>query len=171
MAMILAIVPFTSCQKADVVSNEEQSLQLQAPSGQRIAATVQDVREEAAGIIIRKHGTLQGFRLTHIEYLPVRKGFAAIISYRLSDGSTGNYATVSDTRFATTSPSVGTTPETAEVFAAAMETGDDTGSRVSFICMRIGACDCRIQGVVDAESGVVTWKCSCIECLMLLIIT
>ncbi|HYF32952.1 MAG TPA: hypothetical protein VD993_17630 [Chitinophagaceae bacterium] len=172
MAMALAILPFTSCQKSETVSEEEKLLQLQAPSGQHIAAAISDVRAEAAAIILDKFGTGKAFRLTAIEYLNVTKGYAAIISYRLSDGTTGNYATVADAAFTVEAASIRTNSvKTKKTSGASAIINDESVSKVTLQCLKTGTCECKISATINAETGTITWKCSCTDCEMQIIIS
>ena len=172
MAMIMAVVPFVSCNKAGNVPNEEK-LQLEAPSGQKIAASASDLMKQASTIITEMFGKQQSFQITGIGYLNVSKGFAAIVNYQLEDGTVGNYAIIDGVSFALDSKSI-STRKPAKKTNDDTVLADETSSRVTLSCQKApgGNCICKIQGVIDAQTGVITWKCNCQnDCEMVIIIS
>ena len=171
-AMTLAIAPLFSCNKAESVPNEEK-LQLEAPSGQRIAASASDLMKQSSTIINELFGKKQSFQLTGIEYLNVSKGYAAIISYQLSDGTVGNFATIEGVSFKTDAASISTRKPAKQVKDDTV-LADESGSRVSLVCQKIPptSCPCKIKGILDLITGVITWKCDCTnDCEMVIIIS
>jgi hypothetical protein len=165
--MCFFVLPLLSCKKADSNAEHEQSLSLKAPSGQSIAPSLTSLRADAARIILKKFGSAQEFQITHIEYLPVSKGFAAIISYELSNGEKGNFASFTGVKFRVISQSVITDMATAEQLSTgealeSLEGGN--GGKITITCSRTGTCECKVQGTVNTNTGVVTWGCSCEQC-------
>jgi hypothetical protein len=171
-AMTLAIAPFMSCNKAGNVPNEEK-LQLESPSGQMIAATASDLMRQTSDVLFELFGKKQLFELTNVEYLNVSKGYAAIVSFRLNDGTIGNYAIVEGVSFHLDSKSISTRKPARKTNDNTV-LADDAGSRVSLVCQRTAGsnCQCKIQGTLDATTGTITWKCDCQSgCEMVVIIS
>lgn len=173
MAMTLAVAPFIACNKAGSIPNEEK-LQLEAPSGEKIAASAAELMKEASAIITEISGKKQEFQLTGVEYLDVNKGFAATVTYQLSDGTTGNFAIVEGVGFTLDSKSV-TTRRPAKKSNDNTVLADEGGSsRVTLVCQRDpgSPCECTIRGVVDLVTGLITWSCNCSStCQMVIIIS
>ena len=170
--MTLAIAPFTSCNKAESVPNEEK-LQLEAPSGQRIAASASDLMKQSSTVITELFGKKQSFQLTGVEYLNVSKGYAAIISYQLSDGTVGNFATIEGVSFKIDATSI-STRKPAKKAKDDTVLADESGSKVSLVCQKVPPtnCPCKIQGVLNTQTGTITWKCDCQnDCEMVVIIS
>ena len=170
--MAMAITPFFSCNKAGNVPNEEK-LQLEAPSGERIAASASDLMSQTSAILFEMTGKKQAFQLTNVEYFKVSKGFAAIVTYQLSDGTVGNYATVQDVNFTIASPAVSTRKPAKKTNDNSV-LADESSSKVTLLCQKVpgSTCDCKIQGIIDLSTGVITWKCSCQnDCEMVVIIS
>ena len=172
MAMTLAIVPFISCNKAGNVPNEEK-LQLEAPSGERIAASASDLMKQTSAIIVEMFGKKQAFQITAVEYLNVSKGVAAIVTYELNDGTIYNYAVAGDANFTIASPTV-STRKPAKKSNDNTVVADESSSKVTLVCQKVpgGTCNCKIKGVVDVTTGVVTWSCNCQnDCEMVVIVS
>ena len=172
MAMIMAIAPFMSCDKAGNVPNEEK-LQLEAPSGQSIATSTADLMRQTSTVITEMSGKKQSFQITGIEYLNVSKGYAAIVSYQLDDGTVGNYATIDGISFTLDSKSI-STRKPAKKTSDNTVVADEASSKVTLTCQKSpgGNCNCKIQGVLDSQTGTITWKCNCQnDCEMVIIIT
>ena len=161
--MSLIILPAISCKKSDT-AQKPQSLSLKAPSGQQIAQSVTALRTEASGIISKKFGGKQDFEITNIDYLPVNQGYAAIISYRISSGETGNFASFSGIRFKISSQSITTDYPTAQYLSGNAEAQNADAGKITITCTRNGTCECKVQGTVDTNTGIVTWGCSCEQC-------
>ena len=145
-----------SCQKNASTSNNEKALKLQAPSGQQVAASIQQLKAEAARVILFKYNTEQEFQLTNIEYLPVTTGYAAIVSYTLQDGTTGNYGIFQGVQFnLPPSSGVGVIPQDASASKEA--------SGKATICCR-GTCQCSLSATINTDTGVITVNCGCSNC-------
>jgi hypothetical protein len=148
MASLVLLSP--SCQKNAGLSKQEQSLSLHAPSGQRIAATVHDLKTHASAIVENKFGKGQDFQLMRIDYLPVEKGYAAIVFYELKNGTIGNYGIFSGVSYD---------------LAASDETAvQEEDSKVTISCDKKGTCDCNLSGTYNPNTGVVTVNCGCSTC-------
>ena len=149
MAFLFAI----SCRKQDA---GEGTLNLQSPSGLRIAASVDDLKKDAAAAITRKYGSPRDINITAIRYLPVGKGYAAIVDYRLADGTAGNYAVLYRTNYKIASEE--------DVYSA--------NRQVHMVCASTGECDCYVTNVkIDDEAGTVSFSCSCGACIPVIIVT
>ena len=148
MASLVLLMP--SCQKNAGLSKQEQSLSLEAPSGQRIAATVQELKAHASEIVGNKFGKGKDFQLMRIEYLPVEKGYAALVFYELENGAVGNYGIFSGVEY-----DLVTSDETAVEYES---------SRVTISCVKKGTCDCSLSGSVNPNTGVITVNCGCSTC-------
>ena len=172
MAMIMAIAPFVSCNKAGNVPNEEK-LQLEAPSGQKIAASASDLMRQTSIVITEMFGKIQSFQITGIDYLNVSKGYAAIVSYQLDDGTVGNYATIDGVSFTLDAKSI-STRKPAKKTSDNTVVADDASSKVTLTCQKVPGsnCPCKIQGILDTQTGTITWKCNCQnDCEMVIIIS
>lgn len=150
MAIILAIAPFLSCNKAGDIP-DEKNLQLTAPSGEQIAVSASDLKAKMSAVIAKNFGAKKDFRVTGIEYLNTGKGYAALISYELSDGTAGSFLRVKGLKYTIASQSVTVVP-------------GDAGSREAYIFCRLisGTCNCKVTSVViDTEAGTITVGCNC----------
>ncbi len=155
--MVSMVLLIPSCQKNSGVSEEEKALSLEAPSGQQIAVTIQELKSEASDMLRNKFGTGTDFQLTLIEYLPAAKGYAAIIHYRLEDGTTGNYGIFSEVSFAVAPGSVSD--------LAVRKTVDPIeAGRVTITCVKKGSCECRLSATINTDTGVITVSCGCSTC-------
>lgn len=141
-----------SCQKQQVVQNDETPINFLSPSGVRIAASMGDLKKEAAVVITKKYGVLKEATITGVEYLQADKGYAAIINYILGDGTIGNFAMISGGKYKLPSGEV-----------------TEVAGKVSILCVQMGPCDCFIRATIDAETGVITYSCSCGTCIPLII--
>ena len=172
VAMTMAVAPFFSCNKAGNIPNEDK-LQLEAPSGLRIAASASDLMKQTSAIIVEMLGKKQEFQITGVEYLNASKGIAAIVTYQLNDGTIGNYAIAEGTNFTIDATSV-STRKPAKKTNDNTVLADDASNRVTLVCQKApgSTCECKIQGVIDASTGVITWKCNCQnDCEMVIIIS
>ena len=149
VAMACLALLSLSCQKNAAVSAKEKTLKLDAPSGQHIA-TIGELKQQAAQVVLNKHGKEQSFEITSIDFLPVAKGYAAIISYRLQNGITSNFAVFSGVKFNVASSSITT--------SAAQE----KDGKVTISCK--GTCSCTLSATVNADTGVITVNCGCSGC-------
>lgn len=148
-----------SCQKNAGISDKEKALQLQAPSGQLIAATIHALKAEASEIVLNKFGK-QDFQLTQIEYLPVTSGYAAIVYYQLEDGTTGNYGNFSEVKYVVPLPlETVTIPQKNKGVSNPGE-----NAKVTISCVKKGSCECHLSATINADSGVITVSCGCSTC-------
>ncbi len=159
--LTLAAVGVVSCQ-IEKLTTKEEALNLTAPSGMAIASNIADLKSDAAKIIAAKYGK-QSFEITGIEYLPVKEGFAAIVSYRIANGATGNFAIFEGVKFNIQSQSIVTDTKTGKYLTSG-ETAKSNGGSIKIICNRTGDCECRVEGTLDTNTGIATWRCSCEQC-------
>lgn len=153
IATMAVIWCFTiSCQKQQVVQKEEIPIDLLSPSGMRIAASMGELKKEAAVVITKKYGSGKDATITGIEYLPAEKGYAAIINYRLGDGTIGNFAMIAGGKYRLPSGDV-----------------TEVAGKVSIICVQVATCVCFIRATIDADTGVITYSCNCGTCIPLII--
>ena len=144
-----------SCQKNASTSNNEKALKLQAPSGQQVAASIQQLKAEAARVILFKYNTEQEFQLTNIEYLPVTKGYAAVVTYTLQDGTTGNYGVFQGVQFnLPPSSGVGIIPEN--------NASKEAAGKATISCR--GTCQCSLSATINTDTGIITVNCGCNSC-------
>ncbi|HYC28978.1 MAG TPA: hypothetical protein VEB42_09180, partial [Chitinophagaceae bacterium] len=113
---------------------------LMAPSGQRIAASMRALKAESVQIISGKHAGVREFEITDVSYLPVKKGYAAIITYRLQDGTTDSYGIFSGVEL--------NLPQ-----RAALST-DASYGKVKISCA--GTCTCHLSTTINTDTGVIT---------------
>lgn len=155
MACVIVCVT-VSCHKEKAVSNQKTPVNLLAPSGARIAASLDDLRKNAAATITRKHGSALDITITSVQYLQAEKGYAAIVNYRLPDGTLGNFAVVRGVSYQLTA-------------SQAVRTADE---EVHIVCAAVSECSCFITGVrIDAEGGTIVFNCTCGACVPLIIIS
>lgn len=145
-----------SCQKNASTSKNESALKLQAPSGQQVAASIQQLKAEAARVILFKYNTEQEFQLTNIEYLPVTKGYAAIVSYTLQDGTTGRYAVFQGVQFNLPSSSG------AGIIPPINASQQEAAGKATISCK--GTCQCSLSATINTDTGVITVNCGCSNC-------
>jgi hypothetical protein len=145
-----------SCQKHSSISNKEKNINLDAPSGQRIASTIQQLKEDAVQVIVSKHAGLQAFEITGIDFLPVKKGYAAIVSYRLQDGTAGSYGIFSGVRYRLAQP------HQLSVMANYQDESMAVDGKISITCE--GTCNCKMSTTINTDTGVITVDCGCNNC-------
>jgi hypothetical protein len=149
IAAVMALLFLSlSFRKDASISNKERELSLNAPNGQRIATGVRALKAEAAQLLARKHGSVQAFEITGVSFLPVKKGYAAIVSYRLQDGTTSSYGIFSGVQL-----------KLPHKKALSMEANYD---QVKIVCL--GICFCHLSVTIDTDTGVITVDCGCLTC-------
>jgi hypothetical protein len=145
-----AILFVFSCQKAKDVPPTEPGLNLQAPSGQAIAAGVDDLKVIGLKALANKEAQT-GFTLTSIDYLPVAKGYAALVHYRLLNGSEGTFAVVSGVKLQAPGKDGGTLYE-------------DNSKQFLLTCTPYGYCVCRAYLYYNSNNQTITYSCGCESC-------
>jgi hypothetical protein len=148
-----------SCQKNANLSAKEKTLSLEAPSGRRVASSMQQLKSDAVPTLIAKYGTAEQFEITGIQYLAITKGFAAIVSYRLENGTTGNYGIFSGVKVVL--PKAHELTVTKDRLSASTQMREADG-KVTISCK--GTCTCRMSATINADTGVITVDCGCSDC-------
>lgn len=150
------VVLATSCKKNTNTSSKEEALELKAPSGQQIASGIQQLKAEAARVILFKHNTEQPFQITNVNYLAATKGYAAIVAYTLQDGTAGSYAVFSGVKYnVTNAAELSVVPRNKNSHAMA-------DAKVTITCR--GTCNCVLSATINANTGVITVDCGCSNC-------
>ena len=155
-AVVALLLLSLSCQKNSTITNKEKNLNLDAPSGQRIASSIEQLKTEAAQIILSKHLGGQSFELTGINFLPVKKGYAAIVSYRLQDGITGSFGIFSGVKYKLAQP------DEFSIMANYQDESMAADGKISITCE--GNCNCKMSTTINTETGVITVDCGCNNC-------
>lgn len=137
-----------SCKHDPNSGEHTSSLDLIAPSGQRIASSIEQLKSRANRVIILKNGALVDFTITKIKYYPVKTGLLAEIKYILKGGVEGNFILQT---IPTTNKSTSIRPDVMR----------------SYSCSKNGGCQetCAVQ-IVQTPDGTYTVTCSCSECKM-----
>ena len=151
MAVAALLLLSVSCQKNSTASNKEKELNLAAPSGQRIAASINQLRVDALQVIINKHDGPQEFEITGINFLPIKKGYAAIVSYRLQDGTENSFGIFSGVKYKLAHPN-----------ANALNESMAADGKVTISCQ--GTCTCKMSTTINTDTGVITVDCGCSNC-------
>lgn len=123
------------------------AVNLTAPTGQRIAASVQSLKAESVQLISHKHGSV-AFEIISVSYLPVKQGYAAIVSYRLQNGITGSYGIFAGVPLQL--------PNQSALNVEARE------GKVKITCE--GTCTCHLSVTINSDTGVITVECGCSSC-------
>jgi hypothetical protein len=147
-ALIVISLFAISCKHDTNSSDPAPTLNLVAPSGQRIASSIEQLKLRAYPVIIRKNGALVDFTITKINYYPVKTGLLAEIKYISKEGIEGNFILQSSH---STNKSASISPDVMR----------------SYSCSKNGACQetCAVQAV-QTPDGTFTVTCSCSECKM-----
>lgn len=107
-AFIAGIVLLTGCthelQPVEPHPSDDKQLSLVAPNGEMIAPSLQALQAETADMVISQFGNAFPFEITDIEYATPGDGYLAVISYRLANGRTSNFAKSNSTEAITHSP-------------------------------------------------------------------
>ena len=156
VAVATCLVLSLSCQKNASTSNNEKALNLQAPSGQQVAASIQQLKAETARVILFKYNIEQEFQVTNIEYLPVKRGFAAIVTYRLQDGTTGTYGVFQGVQFTLPSSSG------AGIIPPINALQQEAAGKATISCK--GNCQCSLSATINTDTGIITVSCGCNSC-------
>lgn len=82
----------------------------------------------------------------------------------MSDGTIGNYADFSGIQFKIQSQSVITDAKSGKKIQSNVAAREDGVGKITITCTRTGTCECKVEGTVDTNTGVVTWRCSCEQC-------
>jgi hypothetical protein len=69
----------------ETASNSEGELNLSAPNGDVLASSVTELKKWTATVISDKFGSERQFKLTGIEYLDVKEGFAAKVNFEVAN--------------------------------------------------------------------------------------
>lgn len=156
LAAVAALLLFSlSCQKHSTASDKEKDLNLDAPSGQRIASSIRQLKSDALKLIFTKHAGMQEFEITKISYLPVSKGYAAMISYRLQNGTAGSFGIFKGVKYKLAQPGELFISNNGEVQSSA-------DGKISISCS--GTCNCKMTTTINTETGVITVDCGCNNC-------
>lgn len=97
VAFLSCLILFSGCSKdqwddAPAISEKESSLNLVSPSKVRIATNIATLKNETDYIISYLHnGMSKDFEIVDIQFLPVSRGWAALIEYQTTDGVISNY--------------------------------------------------------------------------------
>jgi hypothetical protein len=94
LLLIIAILGFTfgSCDKEsdEFVDNGNTSINLTAPNGQRIAATIEVLTNLVTEVIEEKYGENKDVEINDVIYYDTDQGFIAEIRYMTYDGHSSN---------------------------------------------------------------------------------
>ncbi|HYC27780.1 MAG TPA: hypothetical protein VEB42_03175 [Chitinophagaceae bacterium] len=153
---VMAIVLVLSCQKTSRSSTDERTLNLTAPSGQQIAKSFDKLKNTTASVLEAKLGIRQNFTITSIDYLPVPKGCAAVINFKLDNGQTGSVGVLSINNLKALTPAV-------DAGSGAMYDDADSNTVLAYLTCT-GTCECRAYLAYNKRTGEVTKSCGCEEC-------
>jgi hypothetical protein len=148
-----AILLLLSCQKMKRTAVEEPTLNLTAPSGQPIAANAKQLKEMTANMLVEKFNVQQAVTITGIDYLPVKQGYAATISFQLADGMKGSYGILSSHYLKRLTPALP---------AVQIENGDLQSKTYMLVCT--GPCQCRAFMAYNYSTNTLYWSCGCEAC-------
>jgi hypothetical protein len=164
MMLFPSCIVFTACNddiSDQQISLRESSLNLVAPSGEKIADDIVSLRSEVSQVVAETFGVEKKFEITALNYVPLKKGFAVTIEYETADGFAKNYLKRSSKVsiefagalvivFNSSSPRLKNGPESS-----------DAGGRGRVECSGHGNCnDCRIVETRDDVTGNVIIRCS-----------
>ncbi|MDR1170404.1 MAG: hypothetical protein LBK97_06180 [Prevotellaceae bacterium] len=94
IGMISAGIFMQSCSQDDdlgntKISENEQSLNLTAPNGEKIAENIYRLKEIVSVSVAEKFGIDKEFCITSLKYIPVQEGYSVLIKYETSDNLVG----------------------------------------------------------------------------------
>lgn len=96
LILSIFLIGMTGCndevENFESIPQQEETLQLQAPNGEKIAANLEDLKAQTALLVAQSFGDDYPFAITNIEYADVHDGFLALVTYQLEDGTISNYA-------------------------------------------------------------------------------
>lgn len=147
MALTIGLV-MAACNKQGDLANQQEFL-LKAPSGVTIATNSDDLMKVALETV----PNAKDLKITKVDYLPVKTGFAAIVWYKTKAGAAGNFAYVRYPKVAYEAKQLVVKRGTAN---SQLITGDITVS-----CN--GSCGCVVSGEIKPD-GTITFKCGCSDC-------
>lgn len=90
----------------------------------------------------------ENVEIVNVQHLPVKQGYAAIITYKNQDGTTGNYGIFSGVQLNLSN-------------GAALNTEMRDG-KVKISCA--GTCTCHLSTTINTDTGVITVDCGCSSC-------
>jgi hypothetical protein len=168
--MISAGIFMQSCSQDNdfseiTINEDENSLNLIAPNGEKIADNIVSLKNETAQIIAETFGIEKEFEITNLNYLPTEKGYVVFVEYKTSDGIIKNYVKAHNAfvNYSTNNLQI------RHLSNPRLKSGNEGSSykKVKFECLPNGNCNsCIIQGVYDPSTGENTIRCSCEECQM-----
>jgi hypothetical protein len=145
------------------VDEKECSFNLKSPSGEKIASDISSLKNELVPSIAERFEVNKSFTITDIKYLPLEKGYSAIISYITEDGYEGNIVKTNNLSFNNPSDLVVKIRSGSTRLKSGSESG--SGGTVTISCKKLGSCDCIVT--VTYKNGVTTYSCgSCDNCEM-----
>lgn len=122
---------FAYCNKADTPPNTPESI---------LARAGTDIQKIT--------GIKQDYTITGVKQVGNDKGVVTLVSYRLKDGTEGNYAVFSGVRYKLNGQTYTAQPN----------------ARESYSCTRTGICPCFLLVFYDADEDVYYLTCSCSDC-------
>ncbi|HBN28602.1 MAG TPA: hypothetical protein DD421_06115 [Clostridiaceae bacterium] len=160
------VIFMSGCSKEDIkmnIAENEYLLDIVAPSGEKIANNITELKKETAFIIAETFEIDKTFEITNLNYLPCKKGYIAIIEYLTEDGMKGTYAISKDAEVNYSTDNV--ILKSSSRLRSSSENGG--GGQTKFVCKPHGNCStCTLQGSYNPNTGENTITCSCNECKM-----
>jgi hypothetical protein len=153
---------FFSCQKSSS-SKQANQINLTAPSGEAIASNIEELTSQAGKVVASKYGSNQSLEIVKVDYLPFKTGLAALVTYKLPDGTTNNFAINHNVPYVLASRSL--QAKTVDAVASPdVAPPPPPPTKITVSCS--GTCSCTVQGTINMTTGVITYTCSCSTCDM-----
>jgi len=86
------------------ISKEEQLLNLTAPSGEKIADNIGQLKDLVSVFVAEKFEIDKEFYLTSLDYMPLEKGYIVLIKYKTFDNEVGGIVRTNNTSLLTVDP-------------------------------------------------------------------
>lgn len=86
---IILLILMTGCNN-DGFNESISTLEIQAPNGEYIAKSIDDLNIEIEKIVASQYGEDLKFDITSIDYTPLDEGYLANITYKVANGFTHN---------------------------------------------------------------------------------
>jgi hypothetical protein len=159
-ALLVIGTIFFSCQKSSS-SKQANHINLTAPSGEAIASNIEELTSQAGKVVASKYGSNQSFEIVKVDYLPFKTGLAALVTYKLPDGTTNNFAVNHNVPYVIASSSLQT--KTVDAVASPdVAPPPPPPTKVTVSCS--GSCGCTVSVTVNTNTGIITYSCSCSPC-------
>ncbi|MDR1343591.1 MAG: hypothetical protein LBK18_10125 [Prevotellaceae bacterium] len=167
IAAAIAVAVVAGCVAAGCrtakVSVDAGSLSLIAPSGEVIADGIHALKEETSLVLQANTKAAKKVEIIAVSYLPVPKGYAAIVEYLDPKGINGKYFKANGL-----SGKIKTKSKQLTTISYAKNQDESTQGEQPLpylTCIADGACSgCSIEAVYDESDNVVLVTCSCDDC-------